>query len=171
MSDPPGDAATGPARSRASAGVTPIEPIVLGLDLPAPPAAVFAAFASRFADWWPAKTHSLSRDAATTCRMSLDPGGAVEERAPDGSWHRWGTMELLEPGRRLRFSWHPGREPESAQWIEVTFEAAGDGSRMTLTHGGWEALGEIAPILRREYSAGWRAVLNGFFAPFVIRGH
>lgn len=170
MSDSPGDTATVPAGSLASAGATPIEPIVLCVDLPAPPAVVFATFASRFADWWPVKTHSLSRDAATTCRMTLDPGGAVEERAPDGTWHRWGTMELLEPGRRLRFSWHPGREPESAQWIDVTFEAAGDGSRITLTHGGWVALGEIAPILRREYAAGWRTVLNESFAVFVIRG-
>jgi hypothetical protein len=41
---------------------------------------------------------------------------------------------------------------------------------MTLTHGGWEALGEIAPILRREYVAGWQRVLGIRFAEFVTRG-
>jgi uncharacterized protein YndB with AHSA1/START domain len=161
--------ATDPAGSRASAGVTSIEVIVVSVDLPAPPAHAFEAFALHFADWWPTKTHSLSRDAATTCRISLDAGGAVEERAPDGTWHRWGTMEFLEPGRRLRFSWHPGREPESAQWIDVTFERTESGSRVTLAHGGWEALGEVAPILRREYASGWRTLLHESFAAYVKR--
>lgn len=159
-----------PAGSQAPAGVTSIAAIVVSVDLPAPPARAFEAFALHFADWWPAKTHSLSRNAATTCRMCLAAGGAVEERTPDGAWRRWGTMELVEPGRRLRFSWHPGREPESAQWIDVTFETLGPGSRVTLAHGGWEALGEVAPILRREYAVGWRAVLHESFAAYVKRG-
>lgn len=145
------------------------EPIVLSVDVPVTPARAFELFATMFAAWWPAATHSLSRDGATACRMRLEPGGAVEERAPDGGSHRWGTVEAVEPGRRLRFSWHPGREAESAQWVEVEFEAAGSGCRVTLTHGGWEALGEIAPILRREYAAGWEKVLGENYARFVDR--
>ncbi len=145
------------------------EPIVLSVDLPVSPARAFELFAPQFAAWWPVATHSLSRDIETACRMGLEPGGAVEERAPDGSWHRWGTLETVEPGRRLRFTWHPGRDAESAQWVDVLFEAAGSGSRVTLTHGGWEALGEIAPILRREYAAGWETVLGDCFARFVTR--
>ncbi len=145
-----------------------IEPIVLSVDLPAPPALAFEAFVARFADWWPAATHSLSRDAATACRLSPVPGGALEERAPDGSWHRWGTVQVLEPGRRLRFSWHPGRDPESAQWVDVAFEPVGDGSRVTLAHGGWDALGEIAPILRREYAVGWQHVFGERY-PGLVR--
>jgi len=73
-------------------------------------------------------------------------------------------VEIVDPGRRIRFTWHPGREPDTAQWIEVDFAATGTGARVTLTHGGWEALDEIAPILRREYASGWREVLDGFFA-------
>jgi uncharacterized protein YndB with AHSA1/START domain len=91
----------------------------------------------------------------------------VGECGPDGCWHRWGTVEAVDSGRRLRFSWHPGREAESAQWVEVLFEATGPGSRVTLTHGGWEALGEIAPILRREYAVAWREVLTDSYAGFV----
>jgi uncharacterized protein YndB with AHSA1/START domain len=149
--------------------VNSIAPIVLAVGLPASPALAFEAFAARLADWWPAATHSLSRDAATSCRMILEPGGAVEERAPDGTWHRWGTLQEVEPGRRLRFSWHPGREPESAQWVDVAFESVAGGSRVTLTHGGWEALGEIAPILRREYAAEWQRVFGEIYPAFVGR--
>ena len=156
---------------------TPTEPIVLSVDLPVPAERAFEAFAPQFASWWPAATHSLGRDGATACRLRCEAGGAIEERTDDGPWQLWGTVEAFEPGRRLRFTWHPGREPESAQWVDVIFEPLGSGSRVTLTHGGWEALGEIAPILRREYAAGWQFVFGeryaGFarsFAPSARRG-
>ncbi len=145
------------------------EPIVVSVDLPAPPARAYAAFTAQFAEWWPVATHSLSRRASTRCRLDASLGGTVEESAPDGTRHVWGAVQALEPGRRIRFSWHPGREPESAQWIDVVFAPAEFGSRVTLTHGGWEALGEIAPILRQEYASGWRNVFAVIYAGFVAR--
>jgi uncharacterized protein YndB with AHSA1/START domain len=145
------------------------EPIVLVIDLPVPPAAAFAAFTRYFGDWWPAATHSLSRQATARCRLEPRPGGPVDECAPDGSVHVWGEVLAVEPGRRIRFSWHPGREPASAQWIDVTFVGAAGGSQVTLTHGGWEALGEIGPLLRQEYVPGWRLVFGQRFAEFASR--
>jgi uncharacterized protein YndB with AHSA1/START domain len=144
-----------------------MEPVVVAVELAAAPKRAFAMFAAGFADWWPAATHSLTRDAATRCLLDATPGGAVEEFAPNGARHRWGTVEAVEPGRLLRFTWHPGREPDSAQWVEVRFAPAGAGTRVTLTHGGWEALGEIAPILRREYASVWRDVLEKFFGVYA----
>ncbi len=143
------------------------EPIVVTIELGVPPVVAFEAFTRRFGDWWPVSTHSLSRQSATRCRLESMPGGAVDEHAPDGSHHVWGEVLAVEPGRRIRFTWHPGREPESAQWIEVTFETAAGGSRATLTHGGWENLGEIGPLLRQEYVPGWRRVFGRLFAEFA----
>ena len=117
--------------------------------------------------WWPVATHSLSRTVSTQVRLHCEPGGAIEERGPDELWQRWGTVESYEPGRYLRFTWHPGREPESAQWVEVRFEPAASGCLVTLTHGGWDALGEIAPILRREYASGWQHVFGQRYADYV----
>jgi uncharacterized protein YndB with AHSA1/START domain len=94
----------------------------------------------------------------------------LREQSPDGTRHRWGTVEIYEPGHRLRFSWHPGRESDSAQWVDVSFEPVGSGSRVTLRHGGWEALGEIAPILRREYAGGWQHVFGDIYANFARGG-
>ncbi|MGH8250620.1 MAG: SRPBCC domain-containing protein [Steroidobacteraceae bacterium] len=143
------------------------EPIVLSVDLPTTPAGAYAAFTGRFAEWWPIATHSLSRRQATRCRFDATVGGTVGELAPDGTKHVWGQVEAIEPGRRIRFSWHPGREPESAQWIDVVFAPAAGGSRVTLTHGGWEALGEVGPLLRQEYVAGWRRVFGVVYAQFA----
>jgi uncharacterized protein YndB with AHSA1/START domain len=145
------------------------EPVVASVEVPVSPARAYEAFVAGFADWWPVATHSLSRDAAARCGLEAVPGGALEERAPAGVRHLWGRVESAEPGRLLRFSWHPGREPESAQWVEVAFEPAASGTRVTLTHGGWEALGEIAPILRREYAAGWPEVLAACYASHAAR--
>ena len=142
-------------------------PVVVAVELPVAPHLAFRCFAPAFAAWWPAATHSLSRSAATSCRIGCRRGGALEERFPDGGWHRWGTVEVYEPDRRLRFTWHPGRDPYTAQWVEVVFEAAAGGTRATLIQGGWEALGEIAPILRREYAAGWQYVFAERYAGFV----
>lgn len=143
------------------------DPIVLAVELGVTPAEAYAAFTARFADWWPAATHSLSRDAAACCRLEARPGGAVDEVLSDGTRHVWGEVLAVEPGRQIRFSWHPGREPESAQWILVEFAPAAAGSRVTLTHGGWEALGEIGPMLRQEYVSGWRHVLGTLFAGYA----
>jgi uncharacterized protein YndB with AHSA1/START domain len=147
------------------------QPIILAVDLAVTPGAAFEAFTQRFGDWWPVSTHSLSRQSATHCRLEAEPGGAVDERAPDGSLHVWGEVLAVEPGRRIRFSWHPGREPASAQWIDVSFEAAASGSRVTLTHGGWETLGEIGPLLRQEYVSGWHYVLGNLFVGYVSASH
>lgn len=145
------------------------DPIVLAIDLAVPAENAYEAFTRRFGDWWPVVTHSLSRNAATRCRLDSTPGGAVDEFAPDGARHVWGRVLEVEPGRRIRFSWHPGREPETAQWIEVVFEQAHGGSRATLTHGGWEALGEIGPLLRQEYVPGWRYVLAELFGGYLAK--
>lgn len=149
--------------------MTALDPIVVSVELASSPARAYAAFTEQFEQWWPVATHSLSRHARARCTLDPSVGGAVEERSPDGTRHVWGMVEAIDPGRRIRFSWHPGREAESAQWIEVVFAPLPAGSRVTLTHGGWDALGEIAPLLRREYVVGWREVLGIVYAGFAGR--
>jgi len=148
---------------------TSLEPIVLSIDLDTSPAEAYRCFTEGFGTWWPVLTHSLSREAATRCALEPRPGGRLFETAPDGVEHLWGRVCAASAGRHLRFSWHPGRDADSAQWVEVSFEPSGQGCRATLTHGGWEALGEIGPLLRREYLPGWRHVFGELFARFAVQ--
>jgi uncharacterized protein YndB with AHSA1/START domain len=147
------------------------EPIEITIEVDVSPAVCYERFTAGFGEWWPTLTHSLSRHADTRCKLQAHAGGRLFETAPDGTEHTWGFVTGLVAGERLGLTWYPGREAESAQWIEVTFEPAGQGSRVTLVHGGWEALGEIAPILRREYAHGWQHVFGELFGAYARRRH
>jgi uncharacterized protein YndB with AHSA1/START domain len=146
-----------------------IEPIVVTVDLPLTPADAYGRFVDEFAAWWPVLTHSLSRDPAARCRLEPVVHGRLYETAPDGSEHGWGQVEQAEPGSRICFTWHPGREPESAQRVTVSFAPTSRGCRVTLAHDGWAALGEIAPLLRAQYLPGWQQVLGEHYARHAQR--
>ena len=88
-------------------------------------------------------------------------GGRLVETIEEGADAVWGTVEDWQPGERVRFSWHPGRDSASAQWVEVTFARNPPGTRVTLTHGGWERLGERAAEARSNYTGGWQFVFWG----------
>jgi uncharacterized protein YndB with AHSA1/START domain len=89
-------------------------------------------------------------------------GGRVFETAPDGTEHLWGTVTEWDPPRRVAFTWHPGRPVDSRQEVEVTFQPAGQGSRVDLVHSGWEHLGEQAVGMRAGYDTGWDFVLGRY---------
>lgn len=149
-----------------------LSPIVIELDLELSAAAAFDRFTAGFADWWPVSSHSLSRTDTTRCLLEARTGGRLYEIAPDGTEHVWGHVVALDPGSRIRFTWHPDREAASAQWVEVSFDAAAAGRcHARLRHGGWEALGEIAPILRNQYGPGWQHVFGRLFRAYAERRH
>jgi hypothetical protein len=75
----------------------------------------------------------------------------------------WGTVIAWEPARRVAFTWHPGREPESAQEVEVRFVTTEAGTRVELEHRGWERLGETARATRDSYDQGWDGVFGDCF--------
>lgn len=119
----------------------------------------FARFTEGMAAWWPLRTHSVGGENAETCLFEGRAGGRILERGRDGTEARWGTVLTWEPPRRVIFTWHPGRAPETAQEVEVTFAEEGQRTRLTLTHRGWEALGAGADAARRRYASGWTPAL------------
>lgn len=56
----------------------------------------------------------------------------------------------------------PGRGPDSAQELRVTFSAEAGGTRVTLVHAGWERLGDQGPASRASYEQGWDLVLGAY---------
>jgi uncharacterized protein YndB with AHSA1/START domain len=48
--------------------------------------------------------------------------------------------------------------------VEITFEAAGDGTGVTIRHSGWERLGAAAEERRERNRRGWAGVLEHYRA-------
>ena len=154
------EAATREAAVESTAGRPPIR---MSLVVPLPVAEAFDLFTAEIGSWWPMETHSVGREAAQTCRFEGGEGGVLVEIGDDGSRHVWGTVLVWEPPARVRLTWHPGREPDSAQDLEVRFVAEGGATRVELVHGGWERLGPAADLARERYAGGWQHVFAARF--------
>lgn len=129
-----------------------------------PPDEAFQLFTAGIASWWPRRTHSVSQERATDVILEPRVGGSLFEVREDGATFPWGKVIAWSPPARLVLSWHPGREPEVAQEVEVRFTAADGGTRVDLEHRNWSRLGEKAAEVRDLYAGGWAGVLDTHFA-------
>lgn len=120
----------------------------------------FRRFALDFATWWPRRTHSIGGERVR--RIVLEPrtGGCIFEEHLDGRRFQWGRVLEWEPPARLRFTFHPSRDPATAQDVEVRFLPEGTGTRLELVASNWENWGQGAARARRGYQLGWGYVLK-----------
>jgi len=146
-----------------------LAPLVFTLVVPCPPARAFDYFTRDIGRWWPLAGHSVGQDEAVGVAFEQGVGGRLQETLRDGSTRLWGHVTTWVPGRKLSFSWHPGRDTASAQSVEVSFETHAGGTKVTLTHGGWEALGTDAPAKRHQYQQGWPTVFEEAFGAYARR--
>ncbi len=112
------------------------------------------------ADWWPLDTHAVSveRQGTAAPGVIVEPriGGAVIETRADGGTAVWGRVLAYDPPRRFAMTWHPGTDPDKSTRVEVAFDTRpGGGTRVTLTHSGWEVWATEAPDKRQNYLGGW----------------
>ena len=82
----------------------------------------------------PFRRTSRTLENAQTVVLEGRGGGRMFERTPTGE-HVWGTIVAWEPPNRLGYTWHPGRDEESAQEVEVLFTPEGDVTRVDLRTG------------------------------------
>ena len=141
-----------------------IEPVVKTVTVACTPEEAFRYFTADFSMWWPAATHSVVAYASQfkdkPMKVVLEPrvNGRIYERARAGEEHNWGNVLVWEPPLRVAFSFHPGRDENEAQTVEVTFSAAPEGTRVVLMHSGWEKLSVNAQQARDSYEQGWEGV-------------
>jgi hypothetical protein len=142
-----------------------IEPVRKQLKVSLPVEKAFELFTARMGTWWPMATHSVGEEQAETCFFEGWVGGRIMEVLKDGSQSEWGKVIAWEPFRSVRFHWYPGRTPDTAQEVTVTFSEIPNGTLVELVHMGWETLGEEAMVRRNGYDTGWDYVL----AKYIIQ--
>jgi uncharacterized protein YndB with AHSA1/START domain len=144
---------------------TKIEPVVRTVTVNAPVERAFEVFTTDLKSWWPLERYSIAGDeevdGVTAVDAVIEPraGGRWYEVRSDGSEGDWAEIVVFDPPHRLVASWYPGRSAEDATEIEVRFTPDGDGTRVELTHRGWERIGERGPESREAYAGGWATVL------------
>lgn len=149
-----------------------LEPVKKAVTVPLPPAQAFDLFTARIASWWPlGERFSISGPRAMTCAIEPRVGGAVYEVRDDGERLPWGKVLAWDPPRRLLLSWHPGKSPDVAQAVEVTFAIDGNGTRVELVHREWQKLGSDAARVRDSYDGGWETVFLGAYAARASEAH
>ena len=137
-------------------------PLVKSIVVPWTPEAAFKRWTTDIGAWWPGRTHSVGQKKVKNIVFGAGVGERLYEEWHDGTQREWGRVTRWEPPRMVRYTWYPDRTPESAQDIEVRFDAEGSGTRLTLTHTGWERLGAKARKARRGYPIGWSYVMSLF---------
>ena len=100
----------------------------------------FQLFTEKFGEWWPLALYSSSGEEAESCEIEPWPGGKVLERTTSGEEREWGAVIEWDPPRRVEFTWHPGRA-DRGERVQVEFSVEADGTRVTLTHSGWDLSG------------------------------
>lgn len=143
------------------------EPVVKTIDVPCNQETAFRIFTQNMNAWWPKDRHSISAKSGAAARsVTMEPktGGALTEIGHDGTRHHWGSVREYQPNSRLSLLWHINTPPEQATLVDIAFEPQGSGTRVTLRHHGWEAMGDDAQTMRDGYDNGWVAVFETAFA-------
>ena len=146
-----------------------IEPLRKQLKVSLPVEKAFELFTAGIGTWWPMTTHSVGEEQAETCFFEGWVGGRIVEVLKDGSQSEWGKVIAWEPSHRVSFHWYPGRTPDTAQEVNVTFNEIPNGTLVELVHVGWETLGEDALARRNGYDTGWDYVLAKYII-YVANG-
>lgn len=130
--------------------------IVKHVLLPCSTEHAFTLFTERAGEWWPADRRH-TKDAAST--IHIEPGGRFFERASSGAEVEMGRVRVFSPGQRLVLDWFPGTGPEHPTEVEVRFETAAGGTRVTVTHGPGAAGDERFNARATAYEGSWELVL------------
>lgn len=146
-----------------------LPPIEIDALVPCAPGAAFEYFTHDIGRWWPLVRYSCSQARAASVAFEERLGGKIIETDDDGQEYVWGTVLAWKPGRQLTFSWHPGKPPDNALTVAITFAAAGESTRVRLVHSGWEGLGAEAADTRASYESGWPTVVGELYAGYCAR--
>ena len=121
----------------------------------------FDVWANRTSMWWP-RRHTRSGDPAAVVTFEPGAGGRVFERAPDGTEHDWGEVEVWDSPRRLVYLWHIYGERADATRVEIRLIGSGDTTTVKVTHTGWDRLGEKGRRLRERNESNWADLMTAY---------
>jgi uncharacterized protein YndB with AHSA1/START domain len=131
----------------------------------ASPEEAFDFFTNRMGEWWPLDKASYGGDRAKEIFLEPRVGGRFFERFIDGDELQVGSVVECEPPERIVFTWN------AADWdteteVEVTFTPVPQGTRVDLTHRGFDRIGPARTDVAARFRAGWPGVMTAYAHSF-----
>ena len=114
--------------------------VVVSLRVRATPLRAFEAFTAEIGQWWtPNSLFAFTPRAPGV--LSFEGRERLIETREGGKVFEIGPVSVWEPGERLVVGWRQATfTPDMATEVEVTFEAVGEETRVTVTHTGWDSV-------------------------------
>ena len=114
--------------------------VLVAIRVPAAPNEAFDAFTDDIGLWWrPSDLFQLTPRGDGT--LSFDGQTRLITTLPNGKVFEIGRVTAWEHGARLAFTWRQASfTPDQVTSVEVTFQAIGEETRVTVTHRGWDTI-------------------------------
>ncbi|MDP1556285.1 MAG: SRPBCC domain-containing protein [Hyphomonas sp.] len=114
--------------------------VLVALRVPATPEDTFDAFTDEIGLWWrPSALFQLTPRGDGT--LSFEGEARLITTLPNGKVFEIGKVTAWQRGARLAFSWRQATfRPDQVTTVEVTFQAVGGDTRVTVTHRGWDTI-------------------------------
>jgi uncharacterized protein YndB with AHSA1/START domain len=117
--------------------------VSVSIDVGVEPDLVFAVFTEEIDAWW-GRGPRFRFVAPYQGTMVLEPavgGRLLHVPAAAGPAFVVGLVEVWEPPRRLAFTWRlPNFAPDQVTYVDVRFDPRAEGTRVTVTHRGWDGV-------------------------------
>jgi uncharacterized protein YndB with AHSA1/START domain len=136
--------------------MSPSDQARVTISVAAPPELASDVFTTEIDSWWRRglKYRHFSGERALIAIEPREGGRVFETLGGQGPAHVIGRVLVWQPPRRLRVEWRLSNfEPHERTEVEVVFEADGAGTRVTVTHRGWDTLRPDHPARHGETSA------------------
>ncbi len=116
--------------------------MVVALRVAADPLRTFEVFTGEIGLWWrPNGLFQFTPRGPGVLAFEGGEGGRLIETMADGKVFEVGRIKAWEPGSRLVFGWRcAGFGPDQDTEVEVTFEAVGEVTRVSVEHRGWDTV-------------------------------
>ena len=149
--------------------------IIVSLRVKASRRDAFEVFTQEIGAWWrPNGLFELTPRGDGVLRFQDET--RLVTTLPNGKEFEIGHVIAWLPGERLAFTWRQATfAPDQITHVEVRFEPAGDETRVTVEHRGWDAIpqdhvarhGFPLAATQMRLAEHWRTLLSAFASLFV----
>jgi uncharacterized protein YndB with AHSA1/START domain len=143
--------------------------VLVALRVATSPALAFQIFTGEIGLWWrPNPLFAFTPRSPGTLAFEGGEGGRLTETLASGKVFEIGRVRVWAPPERLVFSWRQATfSADQDTEVEVRFEPAGEETRVTVEHRGWDSVpqahvarhGFPAQVFLTRHGEWWRALL------------